>query len=95
MKPRGEPAAVRAVVTGLVQGVYFRRFAANRARELGVSGYARNLPDGTVEVLAEGEAGRLQQLINHLHSGPPAAKVTDVVSSWSEHSGAYHGFSIR
>lgn len=90
-----DPAAVRAIVHGRVQGVYYRSFARRRAAELGLAGYARNLPDGTVEVRAEGERERLKQLIGHLESGPPAARVTKVVTDWSEYTGNYAGFTIR
>jgi acylphosphatase len=88
-------AAVKAIVHGRVQGVYFRDFARRRATELGLTGYARNLPDGTVEVHAEGERGQLQRLITHLESGPPAARVGKIVTDWSEYTGDYTKFSVK
>ena len=90
-----ELASVQATVYGYVQGVFFRAFASQRACELGLSGYVRNLPKGTVEVLAEGERERLERLITYLHVGPPSAKVEKVVTSWAEYTGKYSGFSIR
>jgi acylphosphatase len=90
-----DPVALRAIVHGRVQGVYYRAFVRRRVAELGLTGYARNLPDGTVEVRAEGERKQLQQLIGHLESGPPAARVTEVAIDWSEYTGDYTGFSIR
>lgn len=90
-----DPAAVSAIVHGHVQGVYYRAFVRRRAIELDLEGYTRNLPDGTVEVRAEGEREHLQRLIGHLESGPPGAKVTKVVTEWSEYTGDYAGFSIR
>jgi acylphosphatase len=87
--------AVKAIVHGRVQGVYFRDFARRRATELGLTGYARNLPDGTVEVYAEGERERLYQLISYLESGPPAARVGKIVTDWSEYTGNYTGFSVK
>ena len=93
--PRTGRAAVRAVVRGRVQGVNFRRFVAARAVELGLGGFARNLPDGAVEVVAEGDVPQLLHLVDLLHSGPAAAHVTGVSVSWSDHSGVYHGFGAR
>ncbi len=89
-------AAVRIIVYGDVQGVFFRAFAARQARGLGLKGYARNLPRGdSLEVMAEGERRQLEELITHLKVGPPAAKVARVITNWSEYSGRYSDFSIR
>ena len=90
-----DPAAVHAIVQGRVQGVYFRAFAARRATELGLTGYARNLADGTVEIRAEGEREQLKRLLRHLESGPPAARVEKVVTEWSEYTGEYKGFNVK
>ena len=90
-----DPAAVNAIIHGRVQGVYYRTFVRRRAIELGLTGYARNLPDGTVEVRAEGERERLQRLIGYLESGPPAARVEKVVTDWSEYTGDHTGFSVK
>ena len=66
-------------VSGRVQGVVFRATTARRAIGLKVTGYAKNLPDGRVEVLACGEAEAVNELCDWLWQGPPAAKVSDVV----------------
>jgi acylphosphatase len=68
----------RCLVSGRVQGVCFRASTAQRARRLGVTGYARNLPDGRVEVLACGEPAAVSALCDWLWEGPPAARVTEV-----------------
>ena len=65
-------------MAGRVQGVFYRGTAAQRARELGVRGYARNLPDGRVEVLACGESAAVQTFIEWLWTGSSASKVTAV-----------------
>lgn len=65
-------------VGGRVQGVYYRGAAARRARELGVRGYARNLADGRVEVLACGDDAAVQEFVDWLWIGPSASKVTSV-----------------
>lgn len=88
-------AAIRVLVFGFVQGVFFRDFTAQHARGLGVAGYVRNLPDGSVEVFAEGERGSLGRLIEHLKIGPPRAVVKNIDVSWSAYSGEYTDFTIK
>ena len=73
--------ARRFYVSGRVQGVYFRASARAKAQELGISGYAQNLPDGRVEVLGIGSAAALDALAAWLWQGPPAAHVKDVASA--------------
>jgi acylphosphatase len=70
--------ASRCVVAGLVQGVFYRASARRRAEELGVTGYARNLPDGRVEVLACGESSAVATLCEWLWVGSVASRVTAV-----------------
>ena len=65
-------------VSGRVQGVFYRGSAQARARTLGITGHARNLPDGRVEVVACGEPERLDELLEWLRIGPTAARVTSV-----------------
>jgi acylphosphatase len=69
----------RCLVSGRVQGVYFRASTAEQAVRLGVTGYARNLADGRVEVLACGEDAAVEALCEWLREGPPAARVTQVL----------------
>ena len=83
------------IVYGRVQGVFFRAYVSRWAVELGLTGYVRNLPDGTVEVRAEGEKVQLEKLIDHLKAGPPAARVEKAVANWSEYSGNYSRFQVR
>jgi acylphosphatase len=70
--------AKRCLVSGKVQGVFYRAATAERARALGLTGYAKNLPDGRVEVLAYGDEAKVKELIEWLWQGPPAAKVSGV-----------------
>lgn len=75
----GEQLLARdVVVRGRVQGVGFRWFTRQQAQALGVTGIARNLPDGTVEVHAEGPADALDTLVARLREGPSSARVDDV-----------------
>lgn len=72
-------ARAHVLVTGRVQGVFFRQSTSERARELGLSGWVRNLPDGRVEALVQGERASVQSLLAWIrHGGPPAAVVDAV-----------------
>lgn len=91
-----ELASLHAMVYGRVQGVFFRAFVSDNAKELGLTGYVRNLRHReAVEVWAEGERTQLEKLIDQLRTGPPAARVEKVVTDWSEYTGSYSGFRIR
>jgi acylphosphatase len=70
--------AKRCVVSGRVQGVFYRASTQQEARSLGVTGYAKNLPDGRVEVLAVGECERVESLVKWLWRGSPSSHVTAV-----------------
>jgi acylphosphatase len=72
---------VRFIVSGRVQGVFFRASAREEALRLGLTGHARNLADGRVEVLAWGDSAALAELERWLHVGPPLARVTRVERS--------------
>ena len=88
-------ASVQAIAYGRVQGVYFRVFTSRQAKELGLTGYVRNLPDWRmVEVQAEGQRNELEKLIDRLKAGPPGARVEKVDTIWSEYTGNYSNFSI-
>jgi acylphosphatase len=89
-------ALLRALVRGRTQGVGFRAFVLDRAGRLGLSGYVRNMPDGSsVEVVAEGPQERLDLLLAALREGPPLSRVEHVDTSWGEATGGYRGFDIR
>lgn len=77
----------RCRVDGLVQGVFFRASTRARAQELGVTGWARNIPDGSVEVLACGDEAAVTQLCDWLWEGPPQSRVSAVQcdnESWQD-----------
>lgn len=73
---------VHIVVIGMVQGVGFRYFTFKKARELGVKGFVKNLPDGTVEIEVTGDSDKLDRLIEAVQVGPRSAVVNDTVISW-------------
>ncbi len=82
---------VRFIVSGRVQGVFYRASARAQALSLGIAGHAKNLPDGGVEVLARGSADALDALERWLRQGPPAARV-DAVSREDLPEQGLHGF---
>ena len=87
---------VHLLISGRVQGVYFRAFASRQAIKLGLTGYVRNLPGGlAVEVQAEGEKSKLEELIAVLKVGPPGARIENIEIDWAEYAGAYSDFAIR
>ena len=89
-----EQASLKAIVHGQVQGVYFRAFTTQQAENLGLTGYARNLPTGEVEVYAEGDKAQLEQLVECLKEGPSTALVERVVTEWGAYSGRHSDFRI-
>lgn len=86
---------LHAIVSGKVQGVGFRAFTERQARDLGLSGWVRNLSDGTVEVTAEGPRSQLKQLVEYLKQGPTAARVDNVDVQWRNATNGYDDFSVR
>jgi acylphosphatase len=88
-------ASLQATISGRVHGVFFRAYVESRAEDLNLTGYVRNLPDGKVEVRAEGERERLEKLVHYLEVGSPAARVDKVVTKWAEYSGLFTGFQVR
>lgn len=88
-------ARLHAIVSGDVQGVNYRAATRRQAIGLGVAGWVCNLPDGSVEVVAEGARPRVQQLLNWLHIGPPAARVHAVRATWHAATGEFTQFTVR
>jgi acylphosphatase len=86
---------VHLVVSGRVQGVFFRASAAEEARRLGLHGWIRNLPDGRVEAEAEGERAALERFVEFCRRGPPAAQVGDVEVTWGAFRGDLGPFATR
>ena len=86
---------VRLRITGRVQGVWYRGSMRDEAGRLGVRGWARNLPDGSVEAVVEGEPAAVRRLIAWCHSGPPGARVTEVRETEEPAAGDIADFTIR
>jgi acylphosphatase len=92
--PDQDRARMRLIISGRVQGVFFRASAADYARKLGLTGYARNLPDGSVEIVTEGAQANLKLLELWAHQGPKDAKVYLVATEWDDFSGKFDSFHI-
>jgi acylphosphatase len=83
------------IVSGRVQGVFFRDTARQTAERLSVSGWVRNRPDGRVEAEFQGQRDAVEEAIAFCRSGPPQADVARVDVAWLEPTDGEHGFSIR
>jgi len=87
--------ARRYLISGRVQGVGFRFFAESAAMREGLHGWVRNLPDGRVEIAAEGDADALERFERHVRHGPPGARVDDVEVDHQAPTGRTTGFAIK
>lgn len=83
------------IIQGVVQGVGYRFFVLSEARAFAVRGYVRNMPDGTVEVVAEGEKHVIEDFIGRLRIGPVSAHVTGVNVRWSTQEKGYKDFRLQ
>ena len=90
-----ERVRIRIVVTGRVQGVFFRQAATEQAHTLGIAGWARNLNDGSVEIVGEGKQQNLQLLLAWARHGPPHARVDTVEVKWEPCVGEFAQFRAR
>lgn len=81
-------------VSGNVQGVFFRSETAELARRLGINGWVRNLSDGRVEALFEGEKERVEEVVEFCRRGPPRASVQNVEIEWEDWRGEYPDFKV-
>ncbi len=84
---------VHAIVRGRVQGVFFRAYTRDEALKYGLAGWVRNLPDGSVEALIQGEADKVNRMVSWLYQGSPMSQVSDVIVDMQE-TVAMHGFDI-
>lgn len=89
------PRNLHCIVSGRVQGVWFRGWVQEQAHELGLTGWVRNRRDGTVELEAQGDEERLGELRARLDHGSPMSRVDAVNSEWIEEGEAFPSFSIR
>ncbi len=91
----GKNKSVRVVVSGLVQGVGFRWYVKRVADDYGVKGYVRNLDDGSVESVAEGDGSAVHGFLDEVKVGPSSAHITGINIEWLEYDGKFKGFNIQ
>jgi acylphosphatase len=90
-----DQARVHLFIEGRVQGVFYRAFTRDVAYKLGLNGWVRNLYDGRVEAIFEGERVTIEQAIKKCSIGPPGASVTDIKVKWETFIGDLKGFVVR
>jgi len=90
-----DQARVHLFIEGRVQGVFYRAFTRDVAYKLGLNGWVRNLYDGRVEAVFEGEKNLIEQAIKKCSTGPPGASVTDIEIKWETFIGDLKGFTVR
>ena len=83
------------IVQGIVQGVSYRFFTVDMAKQYNIRGYCRNLPDGNVEVIAEGNESMVNEFIKQLKIGPSAAHVTGIDVKWDNTDSGFDNFEIK
>lgn len=88
------PRRIRILISGRVQGVFFRDSTREKAQALGLSGWVRNLPDGRVEAVVEGDGDRVAEMLSWCEEGPPDARVQNV-STENEEPENLSGFEVR
>ena len=82
------------IISGRVQGVFFRMETKRAADRFGVSGWVRNQRDGTVEAIFEGDQDKVDAVLEWCNEGPPSAKVTDVNVQWQDYAGEFNKFDV-
>ena len=85
---------IKVIVTGQVQGVWFRSYTQEKARELGITGWVRNVSDGTVTLVAEGNDKQLIKLTKWLEIGSPNANVDTLKVNWGDSKGKLNSFEV-
>ncbi|BDC35435.1 acylphosphatase [Candidatus Methanoliparum sp. LAM-1] len=88
-------ARAKIIVQGKVQGVFYRVFTQKNALKLGLKGWTRNLPNGDVEIICEGDKESIEELIKKLWEGPPLSKVDNVEICWEEYKSEFKDFTIK
>ena len=86
---------VHVVVSGRVQGVFFRAKTQEKAQQLGLTGWVKNLSEDRVEAVFEGEKAKVEQMVEWAKKGPSGAIVNDLDLSWEEYRGEFSNFEIR
>lgn len=86
---------VHVYISGKVQGVFFRAYTRDKASELGLKGWVRNLYDGRVEAVFEGEKEKVEEMLRWCYEGSPYSRVSDVEVHWEAPTGEHKSFDVR
>lgn len=90
-----EKVRAHVIISGRVQGVFFRHHTQEMAYLLNLTGWVKNRRDGRVEAVFEGDKGKVDQMIQWCHRGPSEAKVVNVDTTWESYTGEFENFSVR
>jgi acylphosphatase len=90
-----EKVKVHIVIRGVVQGVFFRHYTKQKAEELGLTGWVKNLPDGRVEAIFMGNKEQVEKAIEWAKKGPPRARVEGVEINWQDNIEDFNNFQIK
>jgi len=90
-----EIVRLHIVIEGRVQGVFFRASTIEESSKLGLTGWVKNCPDGSVEAVFEGDMDKIDQILAWCKKGPPGAVVRNVETIWEQATGDYDSFSIK
>ena len=95
MENREDKVRVHLRIDGRVQGIFFRASTVEQASQLGLKGWVRNCPDGSVEVVAEGMRKKIERLVSWCQHGPPGAHVYNVTLQWEDFQDEFQDFQIK
>ena len=87
-------ARVQVLISGRVQGVFFRAYTRDQAVARGLTGWVRNLPDGRVAAVFEGDREKIDSMLVWVQEGPPYAAVDEILTDWQPHQGEFQEFKI-
>jgi acylphosphatase len=90
-----ENTRAHILISGRVQGVFFRAYTQRAAQKRGILGWVMNSPDGRVEAVLEGEKENVEDMIRWCHQGSPHSRVTEVSVDWEEYGGEFKDFSVK
>jgi acylphosphatase len=90
-----EKSRAHLVIKGRVQGVFYRASTQETAMNLGLKGWVRNLPDGSVEAVFEGPAEKVKKAVEWCYKGPPGSSVLEIDEKWSDFTGEFRDFSVK
>lgn len=90
-----EKARARIIVKGLVQGIFFRVGTKEKAQQLGITGWVRNLDSDKVEIIAEGEKKKIEELTKWCKKGPSSARIEEIKTEWQSCKAEFRDFDIR